>query len=66
MSEINDTEEMSEGTFPIYLKLIQQYQQSESSLMAEDKYGTYRKGYSCGGSNVDIKLITCKDKLVIP
>ena len=26
----------------------------------------YHKGYFCGGSNIGIKLITCKYKIVIP
>ena len=34
--------------------------------MAKYKYGTYHKGYFRGGSNIDINLITCKDKFVIP
>ena len=30
------------------------------------KDGTYHKGYFRGVSNIDLKLITCKDKIVIP
>ena len=29
------------------------------------KDGTYHKGSFCGGSNIDLSLITCKDKIVI-
>ena len=54
MSEINDIKELIEGTFPIILKLIQKYQWSEHSMIAEYKDGTYHKGYFCGGSNTDI------------
>ena len=38
MSEINDTEEVPEGTFPINLKLIQKYQRLETSITAKYKY----------------------------
>ena len=66
VSEINDFEELPEGTFLINLKLIQKYQQSESSILAKYKNGTHHKGYFRGGSNIDLKLITCEDKIVIP
>ena len=45
MSEINDIEEISEGNYPINLKLIQQYQWSEPILMAKYKNSKYHKGY---------------------
>ena len=66
MSETNDTKELPEGTFPIHLKFIQKYQWSEPSIIARYKNGTYHIGYFCGGSNIDLKLKTCKDKIVIP
>ena len=65
-SEINDIKELPEGTFSINLKLIQKHQGSEPSIIAKYKYVTYHKGYFRGGSNIDIKLITCEDKIVIP
>ena len=34
--------------------------------MAKYKDGTYHTGYFLGGSNIDLNLITCKDKIVIP
>ena len=34
--------------------------------MTKYKNGTYHKGYFHGGSNDDLSLITCKDKIVIP
>ena len=34
--------------------------------MAKYKNGTYHKGYFCGGSNIDPKLITCKYNIVNP
>ena len=34
--------------------------------MYKYKNGTYYKGYFRGGINTDLKLITCKDKIVIP
>ena len=66
MSEINDIEEIPEGTLSINLKLIQQHQQAEPSLMAKYKNGTYHKGYFRGGSNDNLSLITCKDKVFNP
>ena len=44
MSETNYTEEVLEGTFPINLKLIEKYQQTEASPMDKYQDGTYHKG----------------------
>ena len=64
--EINDTEELPEGNFPVNLKLINQYQWKYPSLMAKYNMGTYNKGFLCGGSNMDLILIICVSKVVIP
>ena len=45
MSEINDIKEISEGTFPIYLKIIYQYEWIDPSLMSNFKTGTYKCGF---------------------
>ena len=45
MSEINDTEELSKGKFPINFKIIDQYQQKYPGLMAKFKTGKYKSGY---------------------
>ena len=66
MSENNETEEITEGTFPINLKLIQKYQGTEPSIKAKYKDGTYHTSSFRGGSNIDFNLITCKNKIVIP
>ena len=66
MSEINDIEEIPEGNFPINLKLIQKHQRTEASITAKYKDGTYHKDYLLGVSIIYLKLITCKDKIVIP
>ena len=66
MSEINDIEELPEGTFPIKLKLIQKYQQVEPSIIAKYNNGIYHKGYFRGVSNIYLNLITCKYKIFIP
>ena len=66
MSEINDTEELPKGIFPINLKIINQYQQKYPILKDKYEMGTYQKGYFCGGININLNLITCKDKVVIP
>ena len=34
--------------------------------MDKYEYGPYHKSYFLGGSNVDLTVITCEDKLVIP
>ena len=65
MSEIYDTEELPEGNFSINLKLIQKYQQTEPSITDKYEDGTYHKGYFREGSNNDLKLIMCKDKIFI-
>ena len=41
VSEINDTKELPEGTFPINFTLIQKYQRSEPIMRAKYKDGTY-------------------------
>ena len=46
--------------------MIKKYQRSEPNITAKYKDGTYHKGYFCGGSNSDLKLITYKDKKIIP
>ena len=66
MSEINDTQERPEDIFFINFKIIDQYQQKYPSLEAIYTTGTYQKGSFCGGSNIQLNLITCKDKIVIP
>ena len=66
MSEINDIEEIPEGNFTINLKLTPKHQRAEPSIIDKYKDGTYHKGSFCGGSNIDLNLITCKGKIVIP
>ena len=64
MSELNDIEEIPEGGFPINLIMIKK-QREEPSITAKYKDGTYHKGYFCGGSNIDLNLITSKDRIFI-
>ena len=66
VSKINDIKELPGGTVTINLKLIPKYQRLELNIIAKYKTGTYHKGSFHGGSNIDIKLITCKDKIGIP
>ena len=66
MLEIIDTKEITEGTFPINLKLIKNYQQTEHILMVTYKYGIYHKGYFRGGSNINLKLIKYEVNIFIP
>ena len=65
MSEINDIEELPEGTLPINLKFIKKNHWLEPSIIAKNKTGTSHKGYFRVGSNVDLKLIVCKDNIVL-
>ena len=66
MSEINDIEELPEVNFSINLRLIQKYQRLEPSIIAKYKTGTYQEVSFCGGINIDLSLITCKDNIFIP
>ena len=66
MSKINDTKELPEDNFPINLNLIAEHQREEPSIIAKYRYGTYHKDSFSGGSNIYLKIITCKDNIVIP
>ena len=57
---------MPEGTFPINLKLIKKYQQTEPILMSKYKDGTYHTGSFREVSNTYLNLMTCEDNIVIP
>ena len=65
VSEINDIEDLTESNLPINLNHIDQYERKNPSLLAKYEMGTYQKGSFCGGSNIKLILITCKDKLVL-
>ena len=65
MTEINDTEELPETISPVNLNLIDQYQEKHHILMAEYNMGTYNTGSFRGVINIDINLITCRDKIFI-
>ena len=47
-------------------KLIEKYQRKEIILKAKYEEGKYQKGSFCGGSNTNLNLITCEDKIFIP
>ena len=59
------SKKLPEGTFPTNLKLIQKYQRTEPNITAKYRYGTYQKSSFRGSSNIDLKLITCKDSIFI-
>ena len=63
-SEINDTEELPEGIFPIKLKLIDEYQRKDPSLKAKYKEGTYKKNSFRGRSNIYLNRIMCEDNIL--
>ena len=60
MSEINNTEEITEGDFPLDLKLIGQHQWKYPSLLAKYKEDKYQKGSCRGGSYIYLNFITWK------
>ena len=66
MSEINYTEEIPEDILCIHLKIIDKYEWKYSSLKNKYKMCTYQKGYFRGGSNININIITCEDKIFTP
>ena len=66
MSEINYTKNITEGTFPINFKLIEKHQQKDPILVEKYKEGAYQKVSFRGGININLNLIICEDKIVIP
>ena len=63
MSEINDIIELLEGIFS--LKINDQYQWIDPSLIAKYKTDIYKYDYFFGGSNIYMNLITHENKIVI-
>ena len=66
MSKINGIKELLEGVFPINLKCIDKYQRKDPFLMDKYENDIYQTGPFCGGSNINLNLITCEDNIVIP
>ena len=56
MSEINDTEEITEGNIPINVKMIKQRQWKDPFLTAKYKEVAYQTGSFYGGSNIYLNL----------
>ena len=54
MSEINDIFELPRGIFLV--KITDQYQQENPSLMAKYNNHEYKNGSSCGGIKINFKL----------
>ena len=65
ISELYDIDELPEGMFPISSNIIDRYQREDPVLSEKLNSVEYQKGYFCGGRNT-IKLVTCKNKIVIP
>ena len=66
VSEINDIEELPERSLLNNLILITKYQWLETKIIAKYKNGMYQQGSFRGGSNIDVKLIICKNNILIP
>ena len=64
ISELYDTEELLEGTFPLSFKLVDHYQWEEPILTEKLNSAEYIKGYFQGGRNT-INFVTFNDKIVI-
>ena len=65
MLEIYDIYELPDDTFLLYFKLIYLYQQEYPFLLEKLKCEIYIKGSFCGVRNT-IKLVTYKDRIVVP
>ena len=65
MSELYGKNEMTEGNFPLSLKLIYRYQREDPVLQAKLAFAKYQKSYFSGGHNT-IEFIMYKDKIFIP
>ena len=65
MSELYDTEDLPERTFPLTFKLIDPYLREDPIRTDKLNSSEYIKGYFRGGRNT-IKLVTNNDKIVIP
>ena len=65
-AEINDSKELPKGSFSVNLKNIDQYQQKDYILMDKYEMSVYQKDYFHGWTNININLLSCEDKIVIP
>ena len=65
MSEIYDTKELPEVTFPLSFKIVDRYQWKDS-IVTEKLNSTENKKGSFRGILDTIKLVTFKNKIVIP
>ena len=65
ISEINDTDELLEGIFPIDFKTTDQYQQKDRSILAKYKKCTYKTGSFRRESNINFNLLPCKYRIGI-
>ena len=65
MSELKDINELPCGTFPLSFKLIHRYQWEDPFLSEKLNSAEYQKCYFCGVRHT-IKIVTCKNKIVIP
>ena len=65
MSELYDIDELPEGTFPLSFNIIDRYHWEDPPILEKLNSAEYQKGYFRGGRNT-IKLVTYKNKIVIP
>ena len=65
MSKVYDFDEISEGMFPITLKIINWYQRKDPSLLSRLITVKYRYTCICVGKNKNFNLIICGDKIFI-
>ena len=65
MSELYDIDELPYGMFPLSFNIIDSYQREDPFLTKTLNSTEYQKGSFRGGRNT-IKLVTYKNKIVIP
>ena len=65
MLELYNIHELPDDVFTLYFKLIDRYQKEDPFLLEKLECPKYQKGYFRGGCN-PIKLVTYKDKVVVP
>ena len=65
MLELYDINELPDGTFTLSFNIIDRYQREDPFIKENNNSEEYQKGSFCGGWN-NIKLVTYKNKIVIP
>ena len=65
MLELYDTDDFTEGMFPLYFEIIYRNQQQYNLLLSKIKCAEYQKGSFCRGQSA-IEILAYRDKISIP